>query len=84
MADTLTSSAPPGEYWGLEVIARRMGVSRVTILKWYERSAFFMLKRRRGPRDCWWTTEQLIQDWQIRLCVAYRKKWLEGRSARRS
>ena len=67
-------------YYGLVVIARRLGVSRNTVLAWYERHSFLMYRRRIGPRRMWYTNDALITAWEVARCRAERRARLEGRA----
>jgi hypothetical protein len=66
-------AGPVGEYWSLDAIAHRMGVTRNTILDWWRRHGFLMLRRRRGPRWTWWTSDALIHAWLVARCRAQRE-----------
>ena len=69
------------DYFGLEAIARRVGVSRNTVLAWYERYGLLMYRRRVGPRTIWYTNDALITTWEIARCRAERQVRLEGRQS---
>jgi hypothetical protein len=84
MADTLAPNTPPGEYWGLKVIAKRMNVSKNTILAWQVRHLFPMWVRPKGPRKYFYTTESLIARWEGGMCLAeaYRRRQRQGRPSK--
>ena len=65
------------EYWGVKAIAKRLGVARSTVMLWYERRGLLMLMRRRGPRDYWWTDENLLNQWLVAQCIAERQLRLD-------
>jgi hypothetical protein len=68
-----------GHYLGLEAIARRLGVSRNTVLARYERFGFLMYRRRVGPRWVWYTNDALITTWEVAKCRAERRSRVETR-----
>lgn len=72
------------DYWGLEAIAARMGVSRDTLLRWYDEQRFLMYKRwrKQGARKAqhvWFTDDELIARWMTAQCHA---QWRERRRTR--
>jgi hypothetical protein len=58
------------ELWGIDAIARHMGVSRNTVKHWHRTAAFLMFKRRqrRGARTVWYSDPELILSWKIARC----------------
>ena len=62
------------EYWGLSVIAKRMGVSIPTLYGFHKKFGFLMYHRwpprSRPPfvRWRWYTNDDLIQQWEIARC----------------
>jgi hypothetical protein len=57
------------DYYGLEAIAKRMGISVTTLLGWWRSSRFLMYRRRRGPRLVWYTNDDLIRQWELKKCM---------------
>lgn len=63
------------EYWGLEAIARRVGVHVKTLLRLYDAQRFLMFQRYRAlpprkPRKTWYTNDELIARWQVAQCAS--------------
>ena len=61
------------EFWGLGAIAKRMGVSKNTILAWHDRYMFPFYRRHKGPRVYLYTNEALIARWEGGRCLAERE-----------
>ncbi len=63
-----------GEYWGLNTIAKRMRMSIPTLYRMHKEFGFLMYKRwpagSRAPfvRWRWFTTDELIREWEIARC----------------
>jgi hypothetical protein len=75
--------ASVAEYVGLEAIARRMGVSKNTLLAWHQRLSFLMYPRRRGPRTMWYCNDALIATWEIARCRhAHADRYQHGKTLR--
>lgn len=56
-------------YWGLAAIAHRMGWNNIyQPVRAISSMGFLMFKRRSGPRYKWYTTEALIQQWELSRC----------------
>ena len=65
------------EFWGTKAIARRLQVSPSTVMLWYETRGLLMFTRRRGPRNYWYTTDELLHTWMVSQCAAERQMRLE-------
>jgi hypothetical protein len=70
-------------YWGLEAIAKRLDVKPGSILRMYEHEQLPLLKRRRGahPRLWWYTSDQLLNIWQVVIIKLQRKAHLEKKQS---
>lgn len=59
------------DYWGVDRIAKRMGCSRTTLVRWHHDRGFLMYRRgREGMKPCWYTNDSLIQTWELARCRA--------------
>lgn len=68
------------EYWGLRKIGDRMGWKDLkTPINQMVKAGFPMYQRRNGsaPRQYWYTTEALIQQWELSRCAVDRQIVLE-------
>ncbi len=68
----------PGEYglWGLRQIADYLGFAdKRSVITQYEAHQLFMFKRRKGPREVWWTSPQLITMWMLERVLKDRKEY---------
>ena len=73
------------DYYGLEAIASRMGVSRETVAIWKDRYEFLMYPRRlptKGTRSVWYTNDQLILAWERHRAVTSQRIRLPNRIRR--
>lgn len=73
------AEAKMSDHVGLMAIARRLGVSRNTVLAWHEAQGLLMYRRRIGPRSVWYTNDALLTAWEIARC----KVELQARRERR-
>jgi len=65
------------DYWGVERIATRMGVSGATIRTWHRTRGFLMYLRHRPlTKPAWYTNDALIHSWEISRCVQDRTSTL--------
>jgi len=64
------------DYYSLPAIARRLGVSRNTVLSWHLRLGLLMYRRRVGPRWVWYTNDSLLTSWELARCkLDYQRRW---------
>ena len=63
------------EYWGLDAIAKRLGMHTTTLQRLYQRQRFLMFQRRhriglKGKfRVVWYTNDELIGRWEMMQCA---------------
>ena len=65
----------PGEYYGAKAICERLGISRRTLYDWIE-TRQLLVYRRRGPhsRQLLFTSEALIERWQLAQAIEYQQE----------
>jgi hypothetical protein len=78
------------EFYGLEAIAERLGVSVPTVKKWHaERGLILYLRNRPAgspprTRPCWYTNDQLILAWELSVSKLDRARVsIPGRTSER-
>ena len=58
------------DYYGLDAIGARLGVTRQTVAEWKDTHGFLMYPRRQGFRTIWYTNDQLILAWEKARALA--------------
>jgi hypothetical protein len=63
------------DYWGLDAIARRLGVNRATAHGWWQSRGLLMYRRHIPSRrlPVWYSNDQLIQTWELTQCALDRE-----------
>ena len=70
------------EYYGLEAIGRKLGVSVATVRRWWEQEGLLLYRRRRGPRLLWYSNDDLLRTWELSRIREQREAWLQRKHER--